>query len=140
MLSTAEYAIVVQCEIVKQRCSGFLCEHAFTHRIDCFAEYAGNEDLRFLPISCGGCCGRATLRKLQHAVKLLKQKENISTDQIVVHLASCVAFESHHGPECPHKEYLSKIVSEKVGLRLVYGTRLSPRTEARRKSGLYPSR
>jgi predicted metal-binding protein len=139
-LTEKEYIVVVQCHIVKERCSGFLCEHAFNERKDCFSDYAGKENLRYLSITCGGCCGRGTLRKLQNLITQLKKKENISKDKIVVHLSSCAAFESSHGPECPHKDYLANLITEKAGLDLVYGSRLSAKAEARRKAGVYKSR
>ncbi len=135
-----EYVVVIQCHIVKERCSGFLCEHAFNERRDCFSIYSNNVNLRFLPMTCGGCCGRGTLRKLQNLISQLKKRENCSKDKVVVHLSSCAAFESFHGPECPHKDYISKLITEKAGLDLVLGSRLSSKTEARRNKGLYNSR
>ncbi|OQY02418.1 MAG: hypothetical protein B6I26_00850 [Desulfobacteraceae bacterium 4572_130] len=135
-----KYIIVIQCHIVKEYCSGFLCEHTFNKRVDCFSCYDSNNNLRFLSITCGGCCGRSTLRKLQDFISQAEAREKIIKNEIVVHLSSCVSFESFHGPECPHKEYISKIITEKAGLDLVYGSRLSPITEARRKKNIYKTR
>ena len=135
-----KYIIVIQCHIVKEYCSGFLCEHAFNKRIDCFSCYANNNKLRFLSITCGGCCGRGILRKLQDLIFQARKKEKIIKDEIAVHLSSCVSFESFHGPECPYKKYISKIITKKAGLNLVYGSKLSPIAEAKRKKGVYKNR
>lgn len=139
-MTEKRYVIVVQCHIVKERCSGFLCEHAFHERKDCFSDYKNNKDLRFLTMTCGGCCGLATLRKLQNFISIAKKKDGISKDEIVVHLSSCASFESYHGPECPHKDYLSELITKKAGLDLVYGSRLSQNTEAKREKGEYKAR
>ena len=46
-MNEKKYIVVVQCHIVKERCSGFLCEQAFYERKDCFASYKGQDNLRF---------------------------------------------------------------------------------------------
>ncbi len=135
-----KYIVVIQCHIVKERCSGFKCEHVFHNRKDCFSLYENNQNLRLLSMTCGGCCGLAILRKLQNLISQVKKIENISRGEIVVHLSSCISFESFHGPECPHKEYVSRIITEKAGLDLVYGSRLNPKTETKRGKNLYKKR
>ncbi len=139
-MTEKKYIVVVQCHIVKERCSGFLCEQAFHERKDCFAIYKGQDNLRFLTMTCGGCCGRGVMRKLENLVKQLKKREGIGKEAIAVHLSSCAAFESFHGPECPHKDYLATIITEKMGLDLVYGSRLSAQTEKLRQTGKYRKR
>lgn len=59
MNSQKTYVAVIQCHLVKQRCSGYFCEKAFHERSGGFSAYAGDENLRILYMTCGGCCGRA---------------------------------------------------------------------------------
>ncbi|MCD6293150.1 MAG: CGGC domain-containing protein [Deltaproteobacteria bacterium] len=136
MSSQKTYVAVIQCHLVKQRCSGYFCEKAFNERSGAFADYAQTENLRILYMTCGGCCGRATHRKLVNLIRMSKKRENISKDQIVVHLASCITNDNYHGPPCPHLDYLKELIA-KLSLDLVEGTNISPKAEARRKEGKY---
>ena len=131
------YVVAIQCHIVKERCSGYLCEHAFQQRSGGFTPYTGDENVRFLSMTCGGCCGRATLRKLSNLIKQSKAKEGIEKEQIIVHLASCVCKDNYHAPPCPHQSYLEQLIRDKLGLTLAYGTRISKTAEQRRVSGQY---
>ena len=131
------YIIVVQCDIVKERCSGYLCELAFTERSGGFEHYPKDRKLRMLPLTCGGCCGRAFHRKIMNAVKQLKKQEGIEKEQIVVHLSSCVATDNYHGPPCPHKDYLKTMIQDKLGLALRETTRISKLAADRRERGFY---
>ncbi|HJO96016.1 MAG TPA: CGGC domain-containing protein [Victivallales bacterium] len=135
-----DYIVVVQCHIVKERCSGYLCERAFFHRTGLFEDYPEGKPVRFLSLTCGGCCGRALHRKLSNLIKKIKMKEKISKDRIGVHLSSCISFESYHGPECPHKEYLKEMIVVKSGLELIEGSNISKLTEKRRVEGIYVNR
>ena len=65
-----EYIVIVQCHIVKERCSGYNCEKAFNERTGGFAAYPKEKRFRMLNLTCGGCCGRATHRELS---KLLRR-------------------------------------------------------------------
>ena len=131
------YIVALQCHIVKERCSGYLCELAFQERSGGFSLYSGDDQLRFLPLTCGGCCGRATLRKLSNLIKQLKAKEGVEKDMITVHLASCVCKDNYHAPPCPHQSYLEELVRDKLGLSLAYGTKISKTAEKRRAAGKY---
>ena len=133
------YIAVIQCHLVKQRCSGYFCEKAFHERSGGFTGYAGDENLRILYMTCGGCCGRASHRKLANLIRMSKKRENITKDQIVVHLASCITNDNYHGPPCPHLDYLKELVA-KLSLDLVEGTNISPKAEARRREGRYKMR
>ena len=135
-----KYIVTVQCHIVKERCSGYLCEHAFSERTGSFYRYQQDSHIRFLSLTCGGCCGRALHRKLANLLKLSKKKENIEKDNVIVHLSSCISFDSHHGPACPHKEYLKTLICDKLGLDCVEGSRISDLTETRRQQGIYSER
>jgi predicted metal-binding protein len=39
-MSDKEYIVVVQCDIVKERCSGYYCEKAYNERIGGFSHYS----------------------------------------------------------------------------------------------------
>lgn len=133
------YIVALQCHIVKERCSGYLCELAFQERSGGFTTYGQSEQLRFLPLTCGGCCGRATLRKLSNLIKQLKAKEGVEKDQITVHLASCICKDNYHAPPCPHQSYLETLISDKLDLDIAYGTKISKTAEKLRSSGKYKS-
>lgn len=138
-MSTQEktYVVVVQCdEAVHHVCSGFQCEHAFNGRIDAFAGYPADRKLRYTAMSCGGCPGRATQRKLTNFLHNFKKRESGQPASVVVHLSTCIARGSHHGPRCPHIDYIRGQV-KRAGLDFVEGTRYSPTTEKRRAAGMY---
>ena len=126
-----KYIIVLQCNIVKERCSGFYCENAFSNREDGFKDYSDDKNIRYISMTCGGCCGRATLRKLTNLLKPLKKHAHIKRDEVVLHFSSCICKENFHGPVCPHYDYLKEIVGRK---KLVWkeGTRFSKLSEKRR--------
>ena len=136
-MAEKEYIVVVQCHIVKERCSGYYCEHAFFERIDLFSEYPKDRTIRYLPLTCGGCCGRAVHRKLSDLIRQVKKKEGMSKEKIRVHLSSCISFDSYHSPPCPHKDYLRTLISNKLGLDLVEGSKISELAEKRRSDGTW---
>ena len=135
-----EYVVIVQCHIVKERCSGYYCEYAFHERTGCFSNYPKESKLRLLTMTCGGCCGRGILRKLTGLLRKIKLREKIEKEKIQVHLSSCIAFESFHGMPCPHKKYIETLISNKLGFDCTDGSRISELTEKRRKNGLYKKR
>ena len=100
------YIVIVQCDIVMERCSGFLCEHAFNNRTGGFAAYSSEKQYRTIYMTCGGCCGRAVHRKLNDLIRMIKKAEKVKRDQIVVHLASCITRDNYHASPCPHLDYL----------------------------------
>ncbi len=126
------YVIVVQCDqVVHETCPGFLCEHAFTRRADAFSIYPIDEQVRYLPISCGGCPGRGTLRKLINVKKNLRLREKMEAEIAAVHLSTCITRASHHGPRCPHIDYIKGQVA-RAGLVCREDSRISPTAEKRR--------
>ncbi len=127
---TPKYIIALQCHIVKERCSGYLCEESFYNRQGGFSGYPKDADIRYLSFTCGGCCGRATLRKLANALKLLKKRADIDSAEVVLHYSSCMCRESFHGPKCPHFDYIQELVSRKE-LTTVEGTQISDKTSSR---------
>ena len=125
-----KYVISLQCSIVKERCSGYLCEESFYNRDGFFTEYPKDADIRFLAIECGGCCGRASLRKVSNALKLMQKRAGITKGEVALHLASCVCRESYHGPICPHLDYLKELLG-RLEIPLYEGSRLSDKTQSR---------
>ena len=133
----AKYVVAVQCNIVKDRCSGYACERNFHERGGGFAAYAGDSDVRFLSLTCGGCCGRAVHRKLSNFLRQAKKNENILPADVVVHLASCVSNDTYHSPPCPHLDYLKALIGDKLGLTIAEGTVINELSEKRRQDGTY---
>jgi len=131
-----DYLVIVQCDLVMQRCSGYFCEKAFNERLGGFAGYASDKDYRVLNMTCGGCCGRALHRKLSNLVSKIKAKEGIEKERLVVHLSSCITNDNYHGPPCPHLGYL-KVLVGKLGLEVREGTWFSKRAAQRRAEGIY---
>ncbi len=132
------YVVVVQCDqVVHEVCPGFLCEHAFNGRMDAFARYPTEQKLRYISISCGGCPGRAVLRKLQNLKDNFKKREQLSPDFGVVHLSSCTTRHNHHGPRCPHIDYIKEQVA-RASFDCIEDSRISKLSEKRRQEGIYP--
>ena len=136
MTDEKTYLVIVQCDIVMQRCSGYFCEKAFHERVGGFADYAKDANFRTLFMTCGGCCGRGLHRKLANLVKKALAKENIAKEQIAVHLSTCMTKDNYHGPACPFLGYIKKLVG-KLGLDLREDTWVSKRAEQRRAEGVY---
>ena len=132
-----EYIVVVQCHITKQRCSGYGCEKAFATRTGGFADYPAEKPYRIVYLDCGGCCGKATLRKLTNLTRLAA-KDGLTKDKIVVQLASCITKDNFHSPRCPHAEYLRQLVA-RARLDCREDTVLSEKSEQRRQDGTYPA-
>lgn len=137
-MNQKDYLIIVQCEIVKQRCPGYLCEKAFTERTGGFADYPKDKQFRVISLTCGGCCGRALHRKLTLLKRSLKKHEGIEKDRIIVQLSSCVSKDNYHAPPCPHKDYIKALI-EKIGFDYRQDTVISPKSEHRRAEGIYES-
>jgi len=131
-----DYIVIVQCHLVKQRCSGYLCERAFHERTGGFANYPADKAFRTLYLTCGGCCGRALQRKLSNLVRKSKKKEGLEKDKIVVQLSSCIVNDSYHGPPCPHLDYLKELIA-KLDLDVRETTSISAKAEKRREEGIY---
>ena len=134
-----DYIAIVQCHLVKQRCSGYFCEKAFHHRTGGFAGYASQKNYRTLYLTCGGCCGRPLHRKLSNLVRKIKAKEGIEKDRILVQLSSCITKDNYHGPPCQHLDYLRDLIG-RLGLDMREDTSISEMAEERREKGMYRSR
>ncbi len=131
-----DYIAVVQCHIVMERCSGFFCERAFHERTGGFAELPKDASPRILSLTCGGCCGRALQRKLVNLVSKAGAKDGIAKERILIKFASCITKDNHHGPPCPHLEYLETLVS-RLGLDVSKDTHISAKSKRLREEGCY---
>ena len=138
-LSEKDYVVVVQCDIVKQRCSGYFCEKAFNERTGGFAAYPRDKAFRVLTLTCGGCCGRAVQRKLSHLARKIKQREGIGKDKLVVQLSSCITKDNFHAPPCPHLGYIKTLIG-RLGIDVREDTSISELSEKRRAEGIYASK
>ena len=137
-LAEQYYVVVLQCHIVKEQCPGYLCEKAFHERSGGFADYPKDRAYRFLNLTCGGCCGQATHRKLGNLLRKLEKKEGIGRDRVVVQLSSCITKHNHHSPRCPHTDYLLQILRQ-LNLDCREDTVISELSERRRREGFYSS-
>jgi len=133
-----DYLVVVQCDIVKERCPGYLCEKAFHERTGAYADLPVERALRRINLTCGGCCGKALHRKLTNLARTMKKKEGFDKSRILVQFASCITKDNFHSPPCPHLSYL-KVLVERAGLDLLEDTVICDRSEERRQEGLYQS-
>lgn len=137
-MESKDYIVIVQCHLVKQRCSGYFCEKAFSERTGGFCDYVADKNYRTLYLTCGGCCGRALQRKLAHLAQKIKARENVAKEKIVVHLSTCITNESYHGSQCPHLDYLKELI-DKLGLDMRETTTISKKAQERRAAGEYKS-
>lgn len=135
-LASKDYLVIVQCEIVKQRCPGYLCEKAWHERAGGFAAYPKDKSYRVIHLTCGGCCGRGLHRKLTLLNRTMKKKENIEKDKIIVQLSSCITKDNYHAPPCPHRDYIRTLVS-KIGMDYLEDTVISKTAQRRRDEGIY---
>ncbi len=137
-LKSKDYVVIVQCDIVKQRCPGYLCEKAFHERTGGLAAYPKEKQYRKINLSCGGCCGRALHRKLTRLARTIKKKEGIEKEQIVIQLSYCITKDNYHAPPCPHLDYIKTLIA-KIGLDVCEDTVISAKARKRREAGLYDS-
>ena len=131
------YIVVVQCDIVMERCSGYLCEKAFSNRTGSFSSYPIEKPYRTIYMTCGGCCGRAVHRKLNDLTRMIKKEEKVKKEEIVVHLASCITKDNYHALPCPHLDYLKRLIKGKLSLDIVEDTYISNTSEKLREKGVY---
>ena len=63
----SKLVVIVQCELVTRRCSGYNCMKAFTRRSGKMEGYP--EGTRYMSINCGGCCGAGIDVKIENLKK-----------------------------------------------------------------------
>ena len=129
----SKLVVVVQCESVTRRCSGYNCMKAFTNRSGQMDGYP--EDSRYMTINCGGCCGAGVDVKIENLEKRLAANEEKKED-VTIHLSTCICTENHHRLPCPFKNYLKKTI-ERRGFSVVEGTYISKTAARRRAEGVY---
>ena len=131
-----DYIVIVQCDIVKERCPGYLCEKAFHNRTGGFADFSKDKQYRKINLTCGGCCGKALHRKLTSLKRGLKKREDIETSKIIVQLSSCMTKDNYHSPPCPHLDYIKELIT-RIGIDIAEDTVISSTAQQRRADGTY---
>jgi len=131
----SKLVVIIQCDIVTRRCSGYACMKTFYGRTGKFADYP--EDTQYMAFTCGGCCGAGVAAKLEDLLRKIKRWKDRKED-VVIHLASCVCSDNYHRPPCPHLDYIRAII-ERKGYPCVLGTYISKGTSKKREDGTYQS-
>ncbi|MDD4364173.1 MAG: CGGC domain-containing protein [Synergistales bacterium] len=134
-MERADLVVIIQCQLAHNRCSGFACTHSFYEKTGKFQGY--EEGTRYLSFTCGGCCGKGVAAKLEHLAGKLREKTELTPDNVVIHLASCMTTDNHHSDRCPHVDYIRSIVAKKGFTRVVEGSFVSANAAERRRQGLY---
>lgn len=129
----SKLVVVVQCDIVCKRCAGYGCMKTFFDRTGPFANYPA--DTRYLPFTCGGCCGAGLAGKLEDLTRKLRRYQENKED-VVVHLASCLVSDNYHRPPCPFRKYMHDII-ERKGFPVVLGSYVSKKSTEKRAAGIY---
>lgn len=132
-----KYIVIIQCDIAHRRCSGFACTNAFYNKEGLFKDYDPN--IRYISFTCGGCCGKGIAAKLEHFSKKLKSKNNISKDEVAIHLSSCMVTDNHHYDRCPHADYIKETITKKGYKNLVEGSYVSKTSTKKREENIYKS-
>lgn len=130
----SKLVVIIQCDTVQQRCSGYNCTHAFYSREGKFAGY--EDDTHYMSFTCGGCCGGALTVKLENFCKRLRHFKE-TEQEVIIHFATCVVSDNSHKPPCPHLEYMTKLLAKKGFTNIVKGTYISKGASKRREQGLY---
>ncbi|OAA83871.1 CGGC domain-containing protein [Clostridium ljungdahlii] len=127
--------VIIQCDIVQRRCSGFACTNAFYNKEGAFKDY--DAAVRYISFTCGGCSGKGIAAKLEHLSKKLNKKTDITKDEVVVHLSSCMVHDNYHSNRCPHADYIKSIIIKKGYKNVVEGSYISANAARKRKEGIY---
>ena len=130
-----KYAVIIQCEITRQRCSGFACTNTFYNRDDSFKNYG--DSVRYIAMTCGGCCGAGLASRLEHFSNKLKKKTDVTKEEVAVHLSSCMVTDNYHHDRCPHTDYIKALIEKKGYHNIVEGTYISKLSEKKREAGEY---
>lgn len=128
--------VIIQCEDVVKRCSGFLCMNDFYERIGKFENYSDLNKVRYMSMTCGGCCGNLLTPKLENLTMRLK-KANIDKNNVIIHFASCICSDNWHRQPCPFMNRMKMLLLRKGFNNIVLGTHISKKAEIKRQSGIY---
>ena len=132
-----ELVVIIQCDDVVKRCSGFLCMNDFYDRTGKFEFYP--DEVRYMSITCGGCCGNLLTPKLENLGMRLR-KANINKEDVVIHFASCtscICSDNSHRQPCPFMNRMKSLQNRKGFNNVVLGTHISQKAEAKRQAGIY---
>lgn len=132
-MKMSKLIVIVQCELVTRRCSGYNCMKAFTQRSGKMEGYP--EGTRCMAINCGGCCGAGIDVKIENLEKRMLANDEKKED-VVIHLSTCICTENHHRLPCPFKNYLKQTI-ERRGFTVIEGTYLSKTASRKRAEGSY---
>ena len=133
-MKNKEMVIIIQCDLAHKKCSGFACTNSFYNKEGMFNEYP--ENTKYISFTCGGCCGKLVSGKLSHFTKKMLKQTEISKENVIVHLASCMTSDNYHYDRCPHLDYIKNIVTKR-GYDFIEGTYLSKKAEIKREKGIY---
>ena len=128
-----ELVVIIQCDDVLKRCSGFLCMNDFYERIGKFEGYP--PETRYMAMTCGGCCGNITTKLENLGMRL--RKAGISKDDVAIHFASCICSENSHRLPCPFMSRMKALIHHKGFGNVVLGTHISKKAEAKRQECIY---
>lgn len=127
--------VIVQCEFASKRCSGHACMRSFYERTGTFQNYPSTA--MYLSLTCGGCCGKGLVAKLEHLTKMNLKKWQLQRNQVAIHLASCICKDNYHADVCPHLDYIKNILYKKGYENLIEGSYLSDTATKKRNLGIY---
>ena len=130
-----KYALIIQCAIAHNRCSGFACTESFYERSGTFKKC--DENTKYISFTCGGCCGKGVAAKIEHFGKKLSSLGDISRNEVTIHLASCMTTDNHHYDRCPHIEYIKDILQKKGFNNIIEGSYLDVTSTELREAGIY---
>ncbi len=133
-MENKKFVVIIQCELVHKKCSGFACTDSFYNRDEMFKSY--KENTRYISFTCGGCCGKLVSGKLSHFSKKILKKTDYKKDEVIVHLASCMTSDNYHSDRCPHIDYIKDIIVKR-GYDFLEGTYISKNSEIKREKGIY---
>ena len=133
-MKNKKFVVIIQCELVHKKCSGFACTNSFYNRDEMFKSY--KENTRYISFTCGGCCGKLVSGKLSHFSKKILKKTDYKKDEVIVHLASCMTSDNYHSDRCPHIDYIKDIIVKR-GYDFLEGTYISKNAEIKREKGIY---
>ena len=115
-----KYVLIIQCDIARQRCSGFACTDSFYNRAGFFKDCGYAHGVRYIALTCGGCCGASLASKLEHFSKKLIKATGIKKHD-----------------RCPHLDYIKALVLKKGFKNIVEGTFQSENATKKRAAGIY---
>ena len=133
-MENKKFVVIIQCELVHKKCSGFACTDSFYNRDEMFKSY--KENTKYISFTCGGCCGKLVSGKLSHFSKKILKKTDYKKDEVIVRLASCMTSDNYHSDRCPHIDYIKDIIVKR-GYDFLEGTYISKNAEIKREKGIY---